>query len=552
MLDLELLKKQPFNLDKNQIEGIKDKLNKMSLKEKVGQLFFLMHNIEITEEQLIETIQKIQPGGIMLRPVTKNLAKEVIEIINSNSKIKPFISANLENGVNGILSEGESFGSAMQISATNDLNLSYEASHYIGLESFKLGLNMTFSPVVDLNVNYLNPITGTRAFGDNTSRVKSFSKQFCKGLEDGGVIPVIKHFPGDGKDDRDHHVLPSVNDMTLEKWNETYGSIYKELIDSGVLCIMAGHILLPCFERSIDKSIEDKDLRPATLSKHLLKDLLRKELKFNGLIITDATLMGGFNSFATRKETLIQCVNAGCDMILFTKDLKEDFSAILEGVLSGAISEERLNEAVLRILGIKEYYNNLKKISNGEIKDYKDLSTEIFDKSITLVKNNENILPILPEKYEKVLFIHLGNETKSKAIFSEELEKSGFKVTVLDNNKLDLELIIGSIEKFKNKYDIVIYGVDYQTKSNQTSNRIEWGMPFAQFMPWFVKEIPVVIISLGNPFHLCDAPRIPTYINAYSNQKANIELVVKKLIGKSEFKGISPIDPFCGRFDTRC
>ena len=551
MINTSLLSKKPFNLTEKQQSIVEATIEKMTLAEKVGQVFFLMYHELMSNENLKHIMRDFHPGGMMLRPTDDDQLENVIELIKTNSIIPPFISANLEHGLNGIKKQGESFGSPMQLSATNDLNLIYNASKYIGGQSHLLGVNMTFSPVVDLNMNHLNPITGTRAFGDDVDYVKLVSKYFCQGLLDTNVQPVIKHFPGDGVDDRDHHVLPSVNDLSISEWNASYGEIYKELINDNVPCIMAGHILFPAYERKFQPNLNDDELMPATLSKNLLNGLLRQELGFNGIIITDATLMCGFNSYATRKDTLVKAFNAGCDMLLFTRDLEEDYAVIYEAITLGEITMERLNEALVRILGMKEKIN-IPKIENCVSATYENLSEDIFDKSITLVKNNEEILPISPEEHKRILLIPLGNEEHSKFVFTKTLEEKGFQVTLLDNKKLDLEMCFGKVSTFTAKYDLVIYCVDYQVKSNQTSNRIEWVMPAGQFVPWFVKDIPVIMVSFGNPYHLYDAPKIPTYINAYSNVENNIKKVVEKLIGRSLFKGVSPVDAFCGRFDTKC
>ncbi|EJQ43564.1 hypothetical protein IEQ_04892 [Bacillus cereus BAG6X1-2] len=551
MINTSLLSGKPFNLTEKQQDTVATKIENMTLAEKVGQIFFLMYHEQMSNENVKQIMRKFHPGGMMLRPTNDAKLAGVMDLIKTNSSISPFISANLEHGLNGIKQQGESFGSPMQLSATNDLKLIHNVSKYIGSQSYSLGVNMTFSPVVDLNINHLNPITGTRTFGDDVNHVKLVSKRFCQGLLDTNVMPVIKHFPGDGVDDRDHHVLPSVNDLSVLEWNESYGEIYKELINDNVPCVMAGHILFPAYEREAQPNLKDNEFMPATLSKYLLNGLLRQELGFNGIIITDATAMCGFNSYASRKDTLVKAFNSGCDMLLFTRDLEEDYTSIYEAVVSGEIILERLHEALVRILGVKEKMT----VSIGlecVTSPYETLSESVFDKSITLIKKLEDTLPISSKEHERILLIPLGNEEQSKVVFARELEEKGFQVTLLDNKKLDLEMCFGKVSKFTEMYDLVIYCADYQVKSNQTSNRIEWGMPAGQFMPWFIKDIPVIMVSFGNPYHLYDAPKIPIYINAYSNLEKNIKKVVEKLVGESSFKGISPIDAFCGRFDTKC
>lgn len=217
-----------------------------------------------------------------------------------------------------------------------------------------MGLNWSFAPIVDINYDFHNPITNVRTFGNDPEKVLAFASQYLKGADESGVAVAIKHFPGDGVDERDQHILTSVNSFSTEEWDKTYGYVYKNLIDQGAKTVMVGHIAQPAYVKAQNENASREErLRPASLSPELLGGLLRKKLGFNGLISTDATPMVGFTSAMKRSEAIPQAIAAGCDMILFNKSLEEDYRYLLDGVKNGRVSEERLDEAVLRILATK-------------------------------------------------------------------------------------------------------------------------------------------------------------------------------------------------------
>ena len=355
------------------------------------------------------------------------------------------------------------------------------------------------------------------------------------------MMTSIKHFPGDGVDERDQHLLTSVNSLSVTNWRKTFGRVYKELIDCGSKAVMIGHIAFPAYAG---------DTMPATLSPKLLQDLLRKELEFNGLTITDATPMVGFCAAMKRSEAVPFTIQAGCDMLLFNRVLEEDVQYMKEGLAKGILTKERLNEAVTRILATKASLGLHKSINHGTatFEDYKKEQYDLADKSITLVKDTQKMLPLTSNKNKRILLQVLGafdSNTRVVEKVKAELEARDFEVTIYEpeTNFFDL----GTVESFSKEYDAVLYVANVQNASNQTVARIHWHTLFGlgNNMPWFVKEVPTALISFGNPYHLYDLPMVETVINAYCNYDHFIEMTVKKLTGESSFKGISPVNPFC-------
>ncbi len=399
-----------------------------------------------------------------------------------------------------------------------------------------------------------------------------------------GVAVSIKHFPGDGVDERDQHLVTSINDLSCEDWDNTYGRVYGDLINQGAKTVMVGHIAQPNYIKKFNPNVED-EFMPASLSPELLKGLLREKLNFNGLVVTDATAMLGFMTKMPRKKALPYCIEAGCDMVLFAKNLEEDVKYMYGGLADGTLSQERLDEAVTRILATKASLNLHTKQKEGTLVPSSDalsllkneknvaLAKQCADESVTLLKDTQGLLPLSPTKTKRVLLNVLEEEDELdsalKMTLKNKLEKEGFEVTIKARLK-DMSVkefmsgdpsvaggfmaeMMQPVEEFKNSFDLVLYVGNFETASNNTVVRIKWRGLFGggNDYPWFVSEIPTAFISLANPYHLLDVPMMKTYINAYTNNEFVIDAVMEKIMGRSEFKGKSPVDAFCGRLDTR-
>ncbi|MBO1305703.1 glycoside hydrolase family 3 protein [Enterococcus sp. 669A] len=559
------LKAKPFDLTEKQSEKVQQIVQQLSLEEKIGQLFCLHGDYKDTDE-IKQVIADYTPGAMMYRPGDSQQIQEIHRLIQENSKVPLLLAANLEAGGDGIGKDGTFFGRAIQVAAAEDEKHAYRLGKIAGAEGAAVGCNWAFAPVVDINLNFANPITNVRTFGSDVSRVKDLALQYIRGCQEEGVAVSIKHFPGDGVDDRDQHLLTSVNSLSTDEWDQTYGVVYRELIEAGAKTVMAGHIMQPAYSRKLRPGISDNEILPGSLSPELLQDLLRKELNFNGLIVTDATNMAGFSSCGKRKELLPQAIAAGCDMLLFTRNLAEDYASVLEGYHSGIISAERLEEAVLRILATKASLGLLDKEQLVPDKDalsvlrcdqHRRWAYELADESITLVKDTQNLLPLTSADYKKVLVIVLGDVVSASGkppvsqSFIQHLRAEGFEPTIFQKELHGDLLTKAPVEELTAQFDLVLYFANIKTASNQTTVRINWLAPMGVDVPWFVEEIPTMFISIANPYHLQDVPMIKTYINAYTANEFNPKVLVEKLVGKSPFKGINPIDPFCGYWDTK-
>lgn len=561
------LDQSPFFLKKEDIRWVESTLEGMTLEEKVGHLFCVIYRGR-SEDELEDIYSILSPGACMFRKMPYIKAQDAAKMLRQKSRIPLLIAANLEKGGEGIVEEGTLFGSPMEVAASDDVEMASRLGSICAEEAAVVGANWSFAPIIDLDYNFRNPITNTRTYGSDTERVKNMGLAYIKELQSRGFAASVKHFPGDGCDERDQHLVASINDLSCEKWDASYGAIYQACIDAGVLTCMVGHIMQPAYSRKLNPQLKDEDILPASLSQELMQGLLRDKLKFHGLIVTDATTMAGFMTSMPRKKAVPHSIAAGADMFLFSNNLEEDYRFMLNGVSDGVITQSRLDEAVTRILAVKAalgLHKSLPEIDKKAAEEilgrpqYKRWAAECAQKAITLVKEEPGVLPLSTEKYKKILLYSLEEEGGSGQYsvragkvryIKEKLQKEGFIVEEFVPQQ-KMEGHMASTVSIVEQYDLILYVANISTKSNQTVVRIEWALPMGANCPRYITEIPTVFVSLENPYHLLDVPRVRTFINTYSSSEIVLDCLIEKLLGRSGFKGISPVDPFCGKWDTR-
>lgn len=572
------LKKAPFHLNPDQIKWVKESIDKMTLEEKVGQLLFTI-GFTTKEKDLEDLLTNFHPGGMMYRTSKANKVISAHRFVQSHTNIPLLLAANLEAGGNGIIDEGTNYGTNMQVGASNKKENAYMLGKIATTEGAMVGCNMAFAPVIDINMNFRNPITNTRSFGDRIQLVTEMSAEYVKAAEDNQFSVTIKHFPGDGTDGRDHHLLTSNNLLSYKDWMNSYGKVYKACIQENATGLMVGHITLKGYfdaHPEVDQSYKEE---PATLNPVLLNNLLRKELHFNGLTMTDASLMAGFGSRGKRKDLVVKTIASGCDMLLFNRNVKEDFESLKAGVMDGRISEERLEEALSRILGLKAKLNLHKKsldelvpatLDVNQLAKHQELAKKLADESVTLVKDTAHLLPITPEKYKRIGILYFGNLSSMEVVFNSTPRFKGFMlklllklqkhqmtvpeqfVSLLKEKGFDaFEYSFGDIftimkesnqpiDSWARQFDLMIVLTKIDAMSNQTSLSLTYkAMGFDA--PWFIKEIPTMHISVSNPYQVYDLPMIDTVINGYTPKTDVYQAIVDKMTGSSSFKGKSPI-----------
>ncbi|MCD8152110.1 MAG: glycoside hydrolase family 3 protein, partial [Clostridiales bacterium] len=398
------LKSNPYFLIETEIDWVNRTLDSMSMEEKIGQLFCpIGGNAE--EKFLLDFLEEFQPGAMLYRPMPAAQVRSVHKFLQEHSRIPMLLAANLESGGNGICADGTYFARPMGVAATDRAENAYRLGAVSGREAQAVGCNWAFSPICDLDLNFRNPIMNVRTFGSDRERVISFVREQMRGLLEYGVAAAVKHFPGDGVDGRDQHLLSSVNSLSVEEWDDSYGRIWQSVVDAGALSVMVGHILQPAYSRYFNPALADEEILPAVLSTELLNGLLRGKLGFNGVIVTDATPMVGFAAAMPRKEAIPAALAAGCDMILFNKDIREDYQSVRDALADGRLTGERIDEAVTRILAMKAAMQLPEKQAEGTLvppeealsciscAQHREWAKVCADESVTLVKDTQELLP---------------------------------------------------------------------------------------------------------------------------------------------------------------
>lgn len=584
------LKSRPYYLSEEDCQWVKDTIANMSPEEKVGQLFFQL-TASHDEEYLKELMEKYHLGGCRYNPAPGKAIQEQNRILQKYAKVPVFIACNTEAGGDGACADGTHIGAGVKIAATDKEEYAFALGKMANEQAAAIGCNMAFAPVADILYNWENTEIVTRAFGGDAERVATMSKAYLNGAHTiPGFACAAKHFPGNGQDFRDAHIANNVNYFDVEKWDETYGHVYRTLIENDLDAIMGGHIMLPSYAKAINPELKDEDMMPATLSPEIMTGLLRDRLGFNGMVVTDASHMVAMTDRMKRSEMLPASINAGCDMFLFFNDPEEDFATMLGAYKTGIISEERMTEALTRILGLKAHLG-LNKKSKEELvpqpetveevlqrEEYKAMQKSISEDCITLVKyKDKDVLPMIPDRYKRIMIVHIkGAENSMSALMKmlgggkgnpaealkEKLCAKGFDAFIYESpldvmkkqieagEKPDLNIYFAgknAIADFVSDMDLVI------TLCDVPNGRPSFGMSKGGGeIPWYVFEVPVVVVGCGQPTMLADIPQARTYINTYDSKDTTLDALVEDLMnGEEAFKGTDPIDSFCGLFDAR-
>ncbi len=576
------LKAKPFYLSEQDIQWVEETRSSMTLEEKIGQLFIMLDRKKDREEAR-RLIEEYHIGGCRYQNEPAQAIYEQNRFYQAHSRIPLLIACNCDNGGSGACSDGTHVATAAACGASQTVQTAWDTGYVSGREGTAVGCNWDFGPVCDLLFNWRNTIVNTRAYGKDPEEVIKRCRAYIDGVRESDMAACCKHFPGDGVEELDQHLVMGVNTFSCEQWDQTYGYVYKTLIEDGIPSIMAGHIALPAYSRKLRPGIQDEDIMPATLAPELLQDLLRGKLGFNGLIVTDASHMAGMTCAMPRRLQVPCAIAAGCDMFLFFNDIEEDFGYMLQGYREGIITEERLNDAVTRILGLKASMGLPEKQKQGRLLPPKEelarvgceehlrMAKEAAKKSITLVKDTQHNLPVSPKTHRRAYVYVISSPPISrhnkpdpvKEIIRQEMEDFGYE-TVMHDSYYDISLkgavsleeelktvTIGKVEAFKAKYDSVFVFINMKGYAQENNVRLSWSIGHSVEIPWYVKEVPTVFVSLNNTNHQQDQPMAKTYINPNAPTREIIRQTLRKAAGQEPFEGHYDENVFCGRWDTR-
>ncbi len=547
-----ILSAAPFNLDADGRNWVRTTLSGMDRATKVRQLF--VHICFGSGPEVVERITSLAPAGItkFFGPdATAEL--DTLDALRRSATIPYFISADLE-GSRMSPSFGTEVPNPLALAAVDDVQASATIARIMATEARAAGVNWSFTPVIDINALFRSPIVATRGLGSDPDRIRDHALAHIRELQTAGVAATVKHWPGEGHDDRDQHLVTTVNPLTIEDWNASHGALYRAAIEAGVMSVMSAHNAFPAYVLARDPDAGLEAYRPASTSRLLNQTLLREELGFNGLIVSDATPMAGLGAWAHRDVALPEVVSSGCDVILFSDEPEADIARIDAALDDGRITAARLDEAMIRILGLKATLG-LHKDGKAPadrarlaLPDSAEAARKITARAPTLVKEVQGILPLSPAHHRRVLVYSTGIVTPLHGegmpmIFPDLLSAEGFDVTLYDP----------TARPDPRSFDLVLYVMAEETLLTRGRifldwNRLTGGMHGAMARHWH--EVPTALISFGYPYYLYDAPRLPCVVNAYASMDSMQRATLECLLGRAEFQGKNPVDPFCGLPDA--
>lgn len=576
------LKAKPFFLTDDQIRWVEESIANMTLDEKLGQLFVILQaRPGFGENQIEALLAQSHMGGLRWQngggkaDIYRQLAA-----FQKHSKLPLLIAANCDDGGNGAAPEGTFVATAAECGAGAGTENAYHVGLVAGREASAVGANWMFNPVVDVYKNWRNTIVNTRSFGSDPDKVIANARAYIRGVKDANpnMACTIKHFPGDGVEELDQHLVMGVNSLNVEDWEASFGKVYRALINDGVEAVMVGHIALPAMSRKMRPGIQDKDILPATLAPELITDLLREELGFNGVVITDASHMVGMTAMARRRDAVPGAIIAGCDMFLFANDIDEDISFLRAAYERGDLTETRLSDALHRILGLKArlHLNERRMPAESALDcigcaEHRACTAAAADSCITLVKDTRGNLPVDPQAKKRVFLVYVGSTPTTKGykgdptkqVVIEELERAGFEVDVCPNfHALEIENGVSPMNfvrmlahspraDFVKNHDWALIVLNVKGYAQENNVRVRWSCNHSLELPWYNEEVPTVAMSLNYTNHLIDLPQVHTFINAYAPNRTHIRAAIEKITGRSAFRGTADDSVFCGRWDTR-
>ena len=537
---------QIFNATDPRIE---ETLKSLTLSQKVGQMLIAESDGHYNSDddaayRLLDRLVKEEKiGGIMF---LKGGAFSAAMLANHFQSLAPrplLMSADMERGLAMRLSGATEFPPNMALAATQDTKLAGKMAQAIAEEAKVVGLQQDYGPTLDLNINPLNPIINTRSFGDNLPLTIAMSHAVIKGLQSNGIIATAKHFPGHGDVTVDSHISLPVLKADRQQLEDYELKPFKAAVEQGVISVMIGHLAVPKLTGTME---------PASISKIIVTDLLRHELGFQGLIITDALNMKALYNGQNVPDISIKAVQAGNDLLLFSPDPELAHRSIVQAVEKGLIPIEQIDASVRKILQAKQWLDiehhklvNLNRIQeNASPESHRDLAKKIAETSITLVKDDNHYMPL-----KKV--------------------SSGNLLNIILQDKTNLEVGTGYIKNIDNYYTADHIRIDPGTDSLRYANATEMAMKapavivtsyvqalsgsgtlkltekqqefvhsLAKMMP---KEKPLIFISLGTPYLINYFPEVTTYLCTYSSKEESEEYAVQALKGKLKPRGVLPV-----------
>lgn len=528
---------------------VKKTLASLSLDEKLGQLLHPNVRPHWTAEDLKTHFPPVRVGGAFIFSGTGGDFLRVANLLQDGPGLPLVVSTDLESGAGRMITTGATnFPDLMSLAAANDIELARVMGEATAVEARAFGVHWTFGPVVDVNMHPGNPITNTRGLGDDPEKIAAFAAALVESMQTHGLAATVKHFPGDGWDDRDQHLATSINPLSPDEWERTSGLPYRKAFAAGCWTTMIGHIAMP----SIDAGdpADPAGPPPAILSRKITTDFLRGT-GFDGLVISDAIEMNGSVSrVRSAYDLIVKMINAGNDMLLFCNG-RRDFEILKKAVAAGDITRERIDEACTRVLELKEKLgfaadpNSARPAADPAVflapyqKRFAEAAQAVARKAITAVRPVASASPKL-KRGDKVLVMHLrSNPEYNVDGLDALLQARGIEIVRRTEADTPYEYRTMDFTPFAAVLILWTVGPTWGTGFIRPAGTWMRG-------PWFVRHeyptCPVVHVSFGTPYLIHDVPWADTLLNAYSPDPLTQQAVADWLFGELQAAGTSPVD----------
>lgn len=590
-------KYQPFDrkLSKKDEDWVRKTLKSLTLDEKIGQMMFADANIVFWNRESDE-YKKLQHhivdnkvGGVLIFRSevwpTAVLANRWQEM----AKVPLLISSDLEMGMGMRFDDTPWWAPNMAVAATGDAKWARLQGEATALQARAMGINWLFAPTADVNNNPNNPVINVRSFGEDPQQVAAFTRAFIEGAQGAGAMACAKHFPGHGDTATDSHIGLPVVDVARERLLNLELVPFRAAIEARVGGVMSAHIALPQIEPELAAPVralnegeaaraefvsqtESNAARvtlPGTLSPKILTGLLREELKFNGVVVTDAMNMAGVAARYTPGEAAVKAIKAGVDMIEKSPDIDAAIAGIKDAVQKGEITEARINASVERILRAKVALDlhRKKTVDLNEVDrainhpSFNELAQQIADRSLTLVRDEQKLLPlaalatatqgginaqgISTNQPSARLFNLTFTDEDDRAItrtLVEELRQRSVSVEsyVLDARAKEAEIAAVLAKLDGGQFDAVCYSVAVRARSGKGSVALPpIGKRLAEEL--LSRKRPLLVISFGNPYLPLAIPQAPSFLLAYSPFPVSQRAAAKALLGEIGINGKLPV-----------
>ena len=531
----------------------------MTLEEKAGQLLMPWMLGDFAPagsedfERMAEAVRDDGVGGVIVSVGSPSEVAAKINNLQSLAKYPLLVGADLESGAgyrmrgavflpNDIELGGATlFPSLMAVGAAGDDSLAWEMGRVTAVEARAVGVHLPFAPVLDVNNNPDNPVIATRSFGEDPAAVARLGSAFVRGLQEHGAVATGKHFPGHGDTGVDSHVDLPVIRVDRERLDRVELRPFRAAVDAGMGAVMSAHVSIPSVTGSVSM--------PSTLSPAVLSDLLRGEMGFEGLIVTDAMNMAAITRRFGARDAVVRALEAGADIILMPEDPRTARESLVAAVRSGRVSEARLDRSVARILELKERmgldrerYTDIFGIHRKVgIPEHVERATEIAEASITLLRNRRNLLSLRGTRTANVLSVtyRARNNLLAGRYFNDRVRETyrRLRTAYLDSGVADSEY--ERLLARASRSDLVI--VSAYVAAARTDGRPNLPEPLSDFVETLAdRRVPHIVISFGNPYLLSDVPEAQAYMLAWSASEVSQIAAARALFGEIPIRGRTP------------